>query len=61
VSAATRTSSDARHRSLLDAVVAAARFERSVRRAPHLRIERGRGRLGAGVALAVTRELRRLA
>jgi hypothetical protein len=51
---------------MLDAVVAAARFERSVRRARYVRIERGRGRLGigarhaAGVRLALaTRELRK--
>jgi hypothetical protein len=52
---------------MLDAVVAAARFESSVRRARYLRIERGRGRgrrvTGArlaGVRLALaTRELRK--
>jgi hypothetical protein len=68
VSAATRTSPDPKHSSLLDAVVAAARFERSVRRVRFLRTERGQGKGkrgaptgNAGVPLALaTRELRRL-
>jgi hypothetical protein len=65
-SAGTRTSSKARHASLLDAVVAAARIEQRVRRARHLRKKRARvkdgaGLPGAGARLAVAaRELRRL-
>jgi hypothetical protein len=52
VPAATRTSSNARPRSLLDAVVTAARFQRGGRRAR-------KKRAGAPLAVAA-RELRRL-
>ncbi|MDX6658153.1 MAG: hypothetical protein QOH62_2946 [Solirubrobacteraceae bacterium] len=59
----TSTSAGAPHRPLLDAVLAAARFERGVRRARHVRIDRGRdsGTRNAGIPLALAaRELRRL-